>query len=436
MTVWSELATVLVLTLFNGVFTGAEIAMLSVRKTRLQELAGEGSGAARAALRLRRAPEALLATIQIGITVIGASTAAFGGARLEAPIAQILSGMGLGSASEGVAFALVIVLVSYLSLVIGELVPKSLALRTPERVALLVARPLVGLSALSRPVVWLLTASSNVILRPFRDRTTFLEGRLSPAELQQLVEESAVAGALHAGAGEIASRAIDLAWLKANALMVPRTEITSIDVDAAEEDVVAVLRAVPHARYPVHESTVEQVIGYVIAREVYGAIVAKRLDLRQLLRPMAFFPENAPAVDVLRSLQASNQQLGLLVDEQGGLVGLITIEDVAEDLLGEILEEDEVPRLRVWQDEAGDAIVAYGDAPLHEVARLVDVDLSGGTSATTIAGLLTERVGRVPGVGDRTMLTPHVEAEVLEANPRRVEKVRLRVRREEVSRSE
>jgi putative hemolysin len=313
MSIGTELGVIVALTLVNGLFTGAEIAMLSVRKTRLESLANQGSTSARAALRLRRAPEALLATIQIGITVIGASTAVFGGARLEEPLAAFFERLGMGSAAGTLAFGLVIIVVSYLSLVLGELVPKSLALRSPERFALAVAPPLVGLSALSRPLVWLLTASSNVVLRPFRDKTTFSESRLAPDELQQLVEESAAAGALHPGAGELASRAIDLARLKVNALMTPRTRIVALDATATADEVLETLRRTPHARYPVFEGDLEKVAGYVLAREIYEAMVSGTFAPPGKLRTVAFFPETTPAIEVLRILQSSKQQLVFIV---------------------------------------------------------------------------------------------------------------------------
>jgi putative hemolysin len=431
MSAWSEIGIIVLLTLLNGVFTGAEIAMLSVRKTRLRELADEGNRSAQAALRLRKTPETLLATIQIAITVIGATTAVFGGARLEGPLTALLTRIGLGEPAEWLAFVLVIMLVSYLTLVLGELVPKSLALRSPERFALAIASPLAALSTLGRPLVWLLTVSSNAVLRPFRDRTTFSESRLSPDELQQLVEESAEAGALHAGAAEIASHAIDLARLRVNALMIPRTKIVSIEASATQQSVLRVLRESPHARYPVHEGNVEHVCGYVLARDVYDAILRGSLSLPRLARPVPFFPETTLALDVLRALQAAKQQLGLLVDEQGGLAGLVTIEDIAEDLFGDILEEHESPRRLVWQEDGARSHVALGDAPIHEVNRVLEGDLTDDTSATTMAGLVAEKAGRVPVVGERVAVGARVEAEVLEASPRQVEKLRLHVRGDE-----
>lgn len=428
MSPWLDIGLIVFLTVFNGVFTGSEIAMIAVRKTRLRELADAGNQPAKSALRLRRDPEAMLATIQIAITVIGATTAVFGGSRLEDPLTDWLVRVGLGGASEWLSFAIVIGLVSYLSLVLGELVPKSLALRTPDRFALAVARPLVVLSMIVRPLVWLLTASSNVILRPLHDRATFTESRLSPDELQQLLEESSSSGALHGDAGEIASRAIGLGQLGVNALMIPRARIISIDVGASHEQVLRVLRDTPHARYPAHDGDADAVCGYVLARDVYHAILEGAPSLPELVRPIAYVPEATPAIDVLRTFQAAKQQLGLLVDERGKIAGLLTIEDIAEELFGEILEEHETLRPTVWREEGRDSYVALGEAPIHEVSRALGQELNADPTVITLAGLLVAQAGRVPGVGERIMVGTNVEAEVLEATPRQVCKLRLHVR--------
>jgi putative hemolysin len=425
MTLWQELGIILLLTMLNGVFAGAELAMLSVRKTRLQELAEEGSRPARAALRLRKTPENLLATVQIGITVIGATAAVFGGSRLEAPLAKFLSRFGLGGAAESVAFVLVISLVSYLSLVVGELVPKSLAIRAPERFALAIAPGLRWLSVIVRPIVWFLTVSSNALLRPFHDSTTFSESRLSPDELQQLLEEAAASKVLDENIGEIASRAIDLARLKASALMVPRGKIISIDVAATQSQILSALHARPHARYPVYESEEEKVIGYVLSREIYEAVAKGALNIRQLVRPVSYFPETTRAIEVLRSLQAAKRQLGLLVEEQGGIAGLITIEDIVEDVFGDVLEEHETTHTSVWPDVAEGTLIALGEAPLHEVSRELDVDLVEGTTATTIGGLVSAKLGRMPIKGEKVRVHARVEIEVLEATLRGAVKVRV-----------
>lgn len=425
MSLWIELGIVVVLTLVNGVFSGAEIAMLSIRRTRLQELADEGRAGAAAALALRADPERMLATVQVGITVIGATTAAFGGTRLARPIAAVLEWIGLGSYAEAIAFALVVAFVSYLSIVLGELVPKSLALAHGERFALFIARALLLLSRIAGPAVWSLTVSSNLVLRPFRDRTTFSETRLSPEELQQLVEEAAATGALAPAAGEIASRAIDLAGLQVTAVMVPRTRIVSLALDAAEPEIRAALCERPHARYPVYDGQPENIVGYVVAREVFGrGIRGERLSLRGLVKPVTFVPSSTTAVEVLRDLQGKRQQLAVVVDEVGGIEGLVTIEDVAEELLGEILEEHEHHQPFVQETPSGRFMV-LGDAPIHEVERAIDESLDAPPNANTIGGLIASRLGRIPATGESVDLSATNTAAILEATERAVKVVKI-----------
>ncbi len=225
-----EIVIVLLLTLLNGVFSAAEIAVLSVRKTRLAELVAEGSRGARATQWLREQPERFLATVQIGITVLSTTAAAFGGDSLADDLAAWMAPRApwLGGGAHRLALVLVISLLSYLSIVLGELVPKSLALRNAERLALLLSPLLQGISSVARPLVWLFTASSNALLRLFGDHTSFVEARLSAEELQELVEEAGRTGSLDPGASEIASRAIDFRELTAFDVMVPRESIVSV----------------------------------------------------------------------------------------------------------------------------------------------------------------------------------------------------------------
>ncbi|HEV8550867.1 MAG TPA: CNNM domain-containing protein, partial [Polyangiaceae bacterium] len=222
----TEMLVILVLIVGNGVFAGAEIAVVALRKARIEQLAEEGNTGAGAVLSLRADPERFLATVQVGITVIASTASVVGGASLARQIAPWFARFpSLAPHAEGIALGAVVVVISYLTVVLGELVPKSLALRGAERYALLVARPLQSLSWIARPAVWFLSASANLLLRPFGDSTTFTETRHSAEELQELVEEATVAGTIPPEAAEIASRALDLPELTAADVMVPRGSV-------------------------------------------------------------------------------------------------------------------------------------------------------------------------------------------------------------------
>jgi putative hemolysin len=392
----------------------------------------EGHSAARAVLALRDKPERFLATVQIGVTVIGATAAAFGGTTIATRIAPLLARLPwLAPHAESVAIAIVVALVSFLSLVLGELVPKSVALQASERFALLAARPLLGLSWIASPVVRLLTGASNAVLAPFGDRTTFTEARLSAEELSQLVEEATRTGALDEKAGEIASRAIDFAGLRASDVMVPRGRIVALPRDASEEELRRVLLEEGHARVPVYDRTLDDVAGYLVAREALALVWEKSLVvLDDIIRPALFVPETAPAAQVLRDLQAHQAHLAIVVDEHGGVAGLVTLEDLVEELVGEILGEAEEAAPWVVRDASGTALVR-GDAPVREVNRELGIDLQEQRRYTTVAGLCIALAGGIPAPGTQLAARDGSVLEVVEATPRQVRRVRVTPARRE-----
>ncbi len=412
--------------LANGVFAGAELATLTVRKTRLRELLDEGSRSAKAVEALRSNPEHFLATVQIGITVVSASAAAFGGASIAGPLGNVLADLGLSPATaESLAFALVVGLVSFLSLVLGELVPKSLALRYAETYALLIGRPLLGLSWLMQPLVWFLTASSNLFLRFFGDRTNFTESRVSPEELQQMVEEAAKSGSLDPRAGEIASRAFGLSDVTLASVMIPRNRMVALSRRAGPEEIKQVLLEHGHSRMPVYEGTMDNIVGYVIAKDLLGvAWESTLIVLEDVLRPPYFVFESMPAIDALKELQKRRMQLAIVVDERGGISGLVTVEDLVEELVGDIFSEFEKPE-ELIQREGPSTAVVQGAATLREVNRALGLELQEEQGVSTVGGLCASEAGSIPGPGTRLPLEDGTVLEVLEATPRKVRKVRI-----------
>jgi putative hemolysin len=422
-----ELGILVLLTLVNGLFAGAEIALVSVRETRLRELAARGDARARAATALRATPEKFFATVQIGVTVITASAALYGGVHLDAPIENALVALGVGRYAGAVAYVVVVALVSGLSLVLGELVPKSIALRKSERFALLVAPPLLVLATLIKPLVWLVTASANVVLRPLRDRATFTESRLSLSELHQLIDQSVTSGTLSPTTSEIASRALDLVELSIGAMMIPRRVIVVIPHDATPEIVASTLRNKPHARYPVAGAD-DALVGYVLARELYERLANDEpLALDKLTRPMLVVTDDTPAANVLRALQARKQQLALVTDAVGSVVGLVTIEDIAEVLLGDILEEHEHIEPSVRREPTG-SFVIRGDTPVRDVEEAIGEKLAKDASVRTIGAVVVDRLGHAPHPGDCVPIGASLEVEVLATAKRRVRQVEIRRR--------
>jgi len=376
---------------------------------------------------LRDRPERFLATVQVGITVVGSTAAVFGGASLSGQLSPLLARADvLRPYADPIALAIVVALVSFLSLVLGELVPKSLALRASERYALAVARPLLALSTVARPIVWLLTRSSNLVLRPFGDHTTFSEARLSVEEIEQLVDEAGKAGALDEPTAEIASRALAFRDLTAGDVMVPRSRIVALPRDASQDELKRLILEEGRSRMPVYDGSLDNLAGYVMAKDLAAMAWEHQLIvLDDLLRPVHFVPSSARAVHVLREMQRRRTQLAVVVDEHGGVAGLLTLEDLVEELVGEIIGEREEPQA-LFQREPGGSALVRGDAPIREVNRALGLELPEGEGYTTVAGLCIALAGAVPERGTRLRTPDGTEIEVVDASPRLVRLARLR----------
>jgi putative hemolysin len=303
-------------------------------------------------LALRAQPDRFLATVQIGITVVAATAAAVGGHSLASRIAPGLARL-FPAHAEDVALAIVIGGVSFLSIVIGELVPKSLALRNAEAYALLVGRLLLALSWVTRPFVWLLTVSSNLVLRAFGDRTTFTETRHSAQELQMLVDEAARAGTVDRDAGEIACRALKFSELTASDVMIPRAQVVMLPRHAPADEIRRVLLENLHSRLPVYQGQVDNVVGYVAVKDLLALAWEQRLIvLEDVMRPAVFVPPAKRAVDLLQEMRQRHVPFAIVGGEQGGVAGIVTMEDLVEELVGDIFSEHARPRPGVAQRRA------------------------------------------------------------------------------------
>lgn len=406
----------------NGLFAGAEIAILSVRKTRLREFIRRRDKRALAIKSLRDQPERFLASVQILITTFGTAAAAFGGARLEHTLAGTLAEFGLG---HGASLAIVIVLIVVFELIVGELIPKSLALRYSDKYSFAIARPLWALAQLLRPIVFSLTFISNLVLRFFGDKTTFTESRLSRDELQQLVEEAAKTGSVDPRASEIASRALGFGEVTVAEVMVPRNRVVAIRRNAPPDEVQRVILEEGHSRMPVYDGSLDNIVGYVVARDILALAWEKHLIvLEDIMRPMHKVPESTHALDLLREMQRRRTQMAIVVDDADGLSGLVTTEDLIEELVGDIMSEDDVPEV-FFTREPGGTILVQGWASVRKVNRDLQLDLPVGKDRTTIAGLCMSLAQAIPQAGERLTTDNGTLLEVVEASPRRVRRIRI-----------
>lgn len=412
--------------LLNGVFAGAEIAVLSVRKSRLAELADDGHRGAAAVKWLRNEPERFLATVQIAITLVGTAAAAFGGERIaHALSARFASIPGAGAWAAPLALGAVVIGISCTEIVVGELVPKSIALRFAERYALAMGPFLRAMALAVQPVVWILTRLSNAVLRLFGDSTSFSEARLSPEELRELVEEAARSGSLDAKSGEIATRALDFRELKATEVMVPRSYFVMVSRGADAAAVRNAVRPRRYARLPVYEDHAENIIGYVAVKDALSQDESDApFSLAAHLRPACFVPESARAADLLKLMQSERVAMLFVVDEGGSVRGLVTIEDLVEELVGEILSEHDPAPVSLAPDADG-SVLLPGSLPLRDVMRALPVELPEGEGFSTVAGLCIHLAERIPVQGNEFELAEGWRLRVEEATPRRVRAARL-----------
>jgi len=421
----SELLIVIGLLMANGLFAGAEIAVLSVRKTRLREFIRRKDRRALAVKSLREQPERFLATVQIAMTTLGTTAAAVGGARMEHSLEPTFVNLGFGGFATTASFVTVIAMVTFLELVIGELVPKSLALRYSDRYSFFVARPLRVLSSIMRPLVWLLTLVSNVFLRFFGDKTTFSETRLSRDELQQLVEEAGHTGSVDPRASEIASRALGFGEVTVAEVMVPRNRVVALRRGSPPEEVQRAILEEGHSRMPIYDGSIDNIVGYVVARDVLALAWERGLVvLEDILRPPHKVPESTRALDLLREMQRRRTQMAVVVDDNGGLSGLVTTEDLIEELVGDIMSEDDVPEQFFTREPSG-TILVQGWASVRKVNRDLHLDLPVGKDRTTIAGLCMSLAQAIPQAGEKLTTDNGTVLEVVEASPRRVRRVRV-----------
>jgi putative hemolysin len=422
-----ELAIIFALVLLNGLLAGAEIAIVGVSPTGLKLLLEQRGSRAQAVQRLRAHPERFFATVQVGITVIGATAGAFGGAAFAADLAPVVATVPLlSSHAHQISLALVIAIISILSIVLGELVPKSLALRHADSYAVLAAKPILWLSSIAKPLVWLLTSCSNVVLMLFGGRTTFAEGRHSPTELRVLVDEATQTGALDPTVGQIAARALEFANLTAGHVMVPRTQVVGLALDSPLDEVRRITLEHGYSRLPVHRGHLDDIVGYVLVKDLLAiAWEGPLFLLADLLRTPYFVTENSSATALLSHMREQRIHLAIVVDEHGGTSGIVTLEDLVEEFVGEIFSEVAHTETTSLHLQSDGSLVATGDAAIRDLNRELGIALPEGSQWSTVGGLCAALAGRIPESGEILTAPDGSRIEVQAASERRVSKVRV-----------
>ena len=388
------------LIMLNGVLAMSELAIVSARPARLRSMAENGSKGAEGALKLASEPGRFLSTVQIGITLIGILAGAYSGATFGEPVAQRLELLGLGAeTADTIGVGLVIILTTYLSLVIGELVPKQLALRNPEPVAAFLARPMQFLSRLTAPLVWLLDKTSAAVFRLFRlNREN--DQAVTAEELHMVVAEAQSAGVLEESERAIISSVVRLADRPVREIMTPRTEIDWFEVGATPDDIRAKLATTPHSRIPVVRGSVDDIVGVVSARDLLDAMLDGRaLDLGELARPAPVIPDLMDAMDALDVLRDADVPLALVHDEYGHLDGIVTPGSILTALAGTFRNDEDEPE-PIKKRDAGGWFVS-GAANVESLADNLGLRLEEARDYSTAAGLALAVLRRLPTEGEK-----------------------------------
>lgn len=421
-----EIIIILLLIILNGVFAGSEIAMVSSSKVRLKNLALGGSKRASAALKLSRMPNTFLSTVQIGITLIGIFAGAFGGATISVKLASYINKIEfLAPYSETISFLLVVIVITYLSLVVGELVPKRLAMNNPERMALFAAKPMSILSVATKPFIWILSISTDLVLKLLRYKPSS-SSAVSAEEIKMLVDEGTQSGVIDEKEKDIIGRVFKAGDLEVSSIMTIRQDIIFLDSEEDENVVIKTLIESPYSRYPVIQGNFDNVIGVIHTKIVLKDLAKSgSINLLKNLMPVVKTGEDTPVLHMLDIFKEKQTHIVIVTNEYDGTEGLITQSDVMDSIVGEIepdFKKEEITRL------SDKKYLLSGSLPIEEFKRLLKERYLPNEEEEfkTLAGFIMTNLGNVPKENDEFQGEGYT-LKVLEMKKNRVLKVELTI---------
>jgi putative hemolysin len=417
-----ELAVVVGLFLINGLLAMAELAVVSSRRSRLQALAEQNVVGARQALTLASNPGKFLSSVQIGITLVGVLSGAFSGATLGLRLVELFEAWGVRpSIAEPLGVGLVVAAITYASLIIGELVPKQIALRNPERVAAKMAPAMTMLAKVASPLVWFLDISGRaaLFLLGYREQP---EHRVSDEEIRSLMAEAESAGVIEPSEREMIAGVMRLGDRPVRAVMTPRREVDMLDLSASPEEVRRAILASVHSRLPAHDGTPEEMIGIVQAKDLLNAYMrGEQPDVRALVRPAPTIPDTADALDVLEIIKDWPVHIGLVHDEYGHFEGVVTNADILEAIVGAFRTEEGPPEPHAVERDDGSWLLS-GSMPADVMAETLGISLSQERDYHTAAGFVLNHFGYLPAAGD-SFVQSGWRFEVVDLDGRRIDKI-------------
>lgn len=425
-----EVVIILSLVLLNGLFSMSEMAIVSARKNRLEKKAEYGNSGAARALELANNPNRFLSTVQVGITLIGILSGAFGGATIAEKIGIELARIpALKPYSEGIGVGIVVLVITYLSLVFGELVPKRLAMSNAEKIASRTSGFMQFLSSITKPIVSLLSGSTNLILRLLAVKPS-TEPEVTEDDLKDILDQGTESGIFEESEQDMVERIFRLNDRNVSAFMTPRTETVFLDIDATHEEIQHIINKFPFSRFPVIKDSIDNLIGIVQSRDLLlQRLENNQYDIQAVLQEPLFIPESTPALDVIQTFKNTGAELAVIIDEYGGVLGLVSLNDILEAIVGEVITpygEDEPEAIR---REDGSWLF---DGMIHidELKDYLDIDELPDEDEgdyETLSGLVMSELGRIPVSGDY-FEWKNMRFEVMDMDGRRVDKVLVTIR--------
>ena len=435
---WLEASVVGLLILLNGFFSGSEIALISARRSRIQQLAADGDARAQHVLALKDDPDRFLATVQVGVTFIGTLASAVGGAvavRVLSPLIREIPLAFIRPAAEPIALVLVVVSITYATLILGELVPKSLALRHAVPLALLVSSPLESLARATSPLVGLLTGSTRFVLGLLGQKGALERAFISEEEVKHMVQEGREQGVFDQTEQELIHSVFEFTEASVKDVMIPRPRIQAIDVETPVELVLAHIVETGKSRYPVYRNTLDEVLGILYDKDLFRLLAEKKpIALAQVVRPAFFTPETMRVSRLLKAMQRRRMPMALVVDEYGGVEGLVTIEDLIEEIVGEIEDETDREDQAVRRLRDGSYIVD-ASISIHDLADQYHLVFPESAEYETLAGFLITQLQHMPRGGE-IVNYENWRLTIVDMDGRRIARVKIEPRQRETGRKD
>ena len=403
--IFNEFVLILILILINGFFAGAELAVVSARKSHIASLAAVGNQKARLVEQIQKDPHRFLATVQIGVTIVGSLASVVGGAaaiQYLTPLLRSIPVPFIQHSAETLAIAIIVIGISYLFLILGELAPKTIGLQYADRMALSVVRPIHILSKAAVAIVWFLTLSNRAVLSLFGIKPKEGHAFVTREEVQQVLSEGSEAGALTETEHRYIENIFEFTHTTVREVMVPRTRIVALNLDLSREEILRTVQENMYTRYPVYRSDLDHVTGFVHTKDILIGRMSTGtdFDIAGIVRPPLFVPEGKKVSSLLKEMQRKRIQMALVVDEYGIMSGLVTTEDLLEELVGEIEDEHDVGEIRRVQKFPDGSLLVDALIPVNDIEDLLGVELGDFLPYYTLAGLILDRLGRFPEKGE------------------------------------